>query len=175
MCIVFHVCEQSPVQQPRFSNRTRPFSFRTRLWPLYIYIHVCKCYTHMHSQCIYIYIAICNMWPSISRINRCWEISCRLFKSHFPCPFVLDNDSSVSTGHVSQPIDLFAWFCQECLDYLILGFANVAFRSTNYNEQSSRAHCILTLTVQQQLGDRVRESKVRLVDLAGNERWAPRR
>lgn len=34
---------------------------------------------------------------------------------------------------------------------------------------------ILTLTVRQQLGDRVRESKVRLVDLAGNERWAPGR
>ena len=32
---------------------------------------------------------------------------------------------------------------------------------------------ILTLTVQQQLGDRLRESKLRLVDLAGNERWAP--
>lgn len=60
---------------------------------------------------------------------------------------------------------------EECLEYLILGFANVAFRSTNYNEQSSRAHCILTLTVQQQLGDRLRESKLRLVDLAGNERW----
>ena len=32
---------------------------------------------------------------------------------------------------------------------------------------------ILTLSVQQQLGDRLRESKLRLVDLAGNERWAP--
>ena len=31
----------------------------------------------------------------------------------------------------------------------------------------------LTLEVQQQLGDRLRESKLRLVDLAGNERWAP--
>eukprot|EP00913_Durusdinium_trenchii_P007321 g6882.t1 len=61
---------------------------------------------------------------------------------------------------------------QECLEYLMAGFGNVALRSTHYNEQSSRAHCILTLTLRQQLPDqRIRESKLRLVDLAGNERW----
>ncbi|CAK9062244.1 unnamed protein product [Durusdinium trenchii] len=61
---------------------------------------------------------------------------------------------------------------EECLEYLMAGFGNVALRSTHYNEQSSRAHCILTLTLRQQLPDqRIRESKLRLVDLAGNERW----
>lgn len=65
---------------------------------------------------------------------------------------------------------------EDCLCQLIAGFANVAFRSTNYNEQSSRAHCVLTLTIRQRLTVNhkavIRESKVRLVDLAGNERWA---
>ncbi|CAE7281331.1 KIN12B [Symbiodinium necroappetens] len=64
---------------------------------------------------------------------------------------------------------------EDCLYQLIAGFGNVAFRSTNYNEQSSRAHCVLTLTIRQRLTVNhqavVRESKVRLVDLAGNERW----
>eukprot|EP00930_Biecheleria_cincta_P019140 TRINITY_DN14698_c0_g1_i3.p1 TRINITY_DN14698_c0_g1~~TRINITY_DN14698_c0_g1_i3.p1 ORF type:complete len:1062 (+),score=139.30 TRINITY_DN14698_c0_g1_i3:111-3296(+) len=63
----------------------------------------------------------------------------------------------------------------ECIEKLLYGFSNVAFRATNYNEQSSRAHCVLTLTVQQRVktdqGVIMRESKVRLVDLAGNERW----
>lgn len=63
----------------------------------------------------------------------------------------------------------------ECIEKLLYGFSNVAFRSTNYNEQSSRAHCVLTLTVRQRVemdqGMILRESKVRLVDLAGNERW----
>eukprot|EP00931_Biecheleriopsis_adriatica_P117203 TRINITY_DN92741_c0_g1_i1.p1 TRINITY_DN92741_c0_g1~~TRINITY_DN92741_c0_g1_i1.p1 ORF type:complete len:1046 (-),score=213.19 TRINITY_DN92741_c0_g1_i1:25-3162(-) len=60
---------------------------------------------------------------------------------------------------------------EECFERLLYGFSNVAFRSTNYNEQSSRAHCVLTLTVRQRVGMSIRESKVRLVDLAGNERW----
>ncbi|CAJ1430979.1 unnamed protein product [Effrenium voratum] len=64
---------------------------------------------------------------------------------------------------------------EDCLQYLITGFANVAFRSTNFNEQSSRAHCVLTLTLSQRLvvdqRPILRTSKIRLVDLAGNERW----
>lgn len=63
----------------------------------------------------------------------------------------------------------------DCIEKLLYGFSNVAFRSTNYNEQSSRAHCVLTLTIQQRVetnqGMILRESKIRLVDLAGNERW----
>ena len=64
---------------------------------------------------------------------------------------------------------------EDCLYQLISGFSNVAFRSTNYNEQSSRAHCVLTMTIRQRLTVNnkavIRECKVRLVDLAGNERW----
>ena len=64
---------------------------------------------------------------------------------------------------------------EDCLYQLISGFTNVAFRATNYNEQSSRAHCVLTLTIRQRVTSNskayIRESKLRLVDLAGNERW----
>ncbi|CAE8605361.1 unnamed protein product, partial [Polarella glacialis] len=60
---------------------------------------------------------------------------------------------------------------EACFDALLYGFSNVAFRATSFNEQSSRAHCILTLTLRQKAGSGIRESKVRLVDLAGNERW----
>ena len=64
---------------------------------------------------------------------------------------------------------------EDCLCQLISGFSNVAFRATNFNEQSSRAHCVLTLTIRQRVTVNrkavIRESKVRLVDLAGNERW----
>jgi kinesin family protein 3/17 len=63
---------------------------------------------------------------------------------------------------------------EECLRKLLYGSSNIAFRSTAYNEQSSRSHVILTLNVQQTLRAQdglVRQSKLHLVDLAGNERW----
>jgi len=62
----------------------------------------------------------------------------------------------------------------ECLGKLLYGSSNIAFRSTAYNEQSSRSHIVLTLTLHQTLGGKdglVRQSKLHLVDLAGNERW----
>mmetsp|Transcript_125744 Transcript_125744/g.228181 ORF Transcript_125744/g.228181 Transcript_125744/m.228181 type:complete len:1192 (-) Transcript_125744:46-3621(-) len=62
---------------------------------------------------------------------------------------------------------------EECLQKLLYGSSNIAFRSTAYNEQSSRSHCILTLTLTQTMSmtGLVRHSKLHLVDLAGNERW----
>ena len=62
---------------------------------------------------------------------------------------------------------------EACFQKLVYGFANIAFRATNYNEQSSRSHSVFTITIQQQgaVPGIVRQSKIRLVDLAGNERW----
>lgn len=62
-----------------------------------------------------------------------------------------------------------------CFKRLLYGFGNIAFRCTNYNEQSSRSHSVLIITISQPVGadpgGPVRTSKVHLVDLAGNERW----
>jgi len=63
---------------------------------------------------------------------------------------------------------------EELLAKLLYGSSNIAFRSTAYNEQSSRSHVILTITLHQTLSAKdglMRESKLNLVDLAGNERW----
>lgn len=61
---------------------------------------------------------------------------------------------------------------EACYERLLYGFCNIAFRSTAFNEQSSRSHAVMTLTVQRCAEDgRVRRSRIHLVDLAGNERW----
>lgn len=66
---------------------------------------------------------------------------------------------------------------ETCYQYLVYGFSNIVFRSTAFNEQSSRSHSILTLTIARPVRDPatgrrlVRKSKINLVDLAGNERW----
>lgn len=69
---------------------------------------------------------------------------------------------------MQRPVDV------ACFKKLLYGFSNIAFRSTAYNEQSSRSHAVLTLTINQTKNSEkglVRQSKVHLVDLAGNERW----
>merc|ERR1719316_1979628 len=57
---------------------------------------------------------------------------------------------------------------------LLYGSQNRAFRSTMYNEQSSRSHAVLTLHIEQitdAASGTIRCSKLHLVDLAGNEKW----
>jgi len=61
---------------------------------------------------------------------------------------------------------------EACFAKLVYGFGNIAYRTTMHNEQSSRSHTILTLTVEQRSSPgQVRRGKLHLVDLAGNERW----
>lgn len=62
----------------------------------------------------------------------------------------------------------------ELFTMLLWGSQNRAFRSTMYNEQSSRSHVVLTLHIEQvtdAASGTVRRSKLHLVDLAGNEKW----
>jgi len=62
----------------------------------------------------------------------------------------------------------------EMFQLLLKGSLNRAYRSTVYNEQSSRSHAVLTLRVEQVLDasqGTVRRSRLNLIDLAGNERW----
>jgi len=62
----------------------------------------------------------------------------------------------------------------ELFQLLLKGSLNRAYRSTVYNEQSSRSHAVLTLRVEQVLDPSkgtVRRSRLNLIDLAGNERW----
>merc|ERR1719387_1551927 len=61
---------------------------------------------------------------------------------------------------------------EDCFQRLAYGLSNVAFRATNFNEQSSRSHVVLTFTLQQVVNADmgvVRRSRLHLVDLAGCE------
>jgi len=61
---------------------------------------------------------------------------------------------------------------EACLGKLLFGCSNIAYRTTASNEQSSRSHVVLTLTLRRRSpSGQVRQSKLHLVDLAGNERW----
>jgi hypothetical protein len=86
-----------------------------------------------------------------------------------------DPSSSSSTGvYVENLTEAPLQSVEDCLKKLLYGSSNIAFRSTAYNEQSSRSHVILTLIVEQTRSVKdglVRQSKIHLVDLAGNERW----
>lgn len=63
---------------------------------------------------------------------------------------------------------------EEALNHLFEGETRKTFAATQMNEQSSRAHCVYTLHIQSKPkmdnADKVINSKLHLVDLAGNER-----
>lgn len=85
-----------------------------------------------------------------------------------------DSTEAPAPVHVEKLTEIGVKTVEDCLNKLLYGSSNIAFRSTAYNEQSSRSHIILTLTVHQTLSEKdglVRQSKLHLVDLAGNERW----
>lgn len=84
------------------------------------------------------------------------------------------NASAGSTVYTEGLTEVALDSVERGLECLLYGFSNIAFRSTAYNEQSSRSHSVLTITLRQPVASepgKFRESKVRLVDLAGNERW----
>lgn len=66
------------------------------------------------------------------------------------------------------PVTTFAAF----EEVIKAGSSHRTTKSTKMNDVSSRSHCVLTLTIRQThvLTKLVRESKINLVDLAGNER-----
>ena len=61
---------------------------------------------------------------------------------------------------------------EDALNCLFLGDTNRAISETDMNLQSSRSHCIFTISIEGRKGgeDSVRRSKLHLVDLAGSER-----
>ncbi|GJQ64971.1 KIF6 [Trypoxylus dichotomus] len=61
---------------------------------------------------------------------------------------------------------------QEAMRLLFLGDTNRTIAETPMNEYSSRSHCIFTIyiTVTSEKSERIRRSKLHLVDLAGSER-----
>jgi hypothetical protein len=87
------------------------------------------------------------------------------------------NKATLGIVHVDGLKEVSLHNVDECLEKLIFGFKNIAFRATAFNEQSSRSHSILTLTLHQPTdayAGAIRRSRVQLVDLAGNERWDTR-
>jgi len=61
---------------------------------------------------------------------------------------------------------------EDALNCLFLGDTNRAISETDMNLQSSRSHCVFTISIEgrKQGEDSVRRSKLHLVDLAGSER-----
>lgn len=75
--------------------------------------------------------------------------------------------------------NLFVFECtsaNDALDLFQIGVNNKVVASHSMNHQSSRSHCIFTLTVETvdpTALDTVVTSKLQLVDLAGSEKIAP--
>jgi kinesin family protein 6/9 len=63
---------------------------------------------------------------------------------------------------------------EDALNLLFMGDTNRAIASTSMNDESSRSHCIFSLSVESREAgtDKIRRSKLHLVDLAGSERVA---
>ena len=61
---------------------------------------------------------------------------------------------------------------EEALNLLFLGDTNRAIAETAMNANSSRSHCVFTVSIEQRKvgSDTIKRSKLHLVDLAGSER-----
>ncbi|KAJ9093508.1 hypothetical protein QFC20_007111 [Naganishia adeliensis] len=61
---------------------------------------------------------------------------------------------------------------EEVLGLLERGQKNRRTGATDWNERSSRSHCVFTMTIESRLGADVRQSRLTLIDLAGSEKAA---
>mmetsp|Transcript_27008 Transcript_27008/g.62366 ORF Transcript_27008/g.62366 Transcript_27008/m.62366 type:complete len:887 (-) Transcript_27008:95-2755(-) len=101
--------------------------------------------------------------------ERCYDL---LVPAGCAQPLRVREDSSDGGAYVEGLTSARVPSKEACLSKLLYGCSNIAYRTTSSNEQSSRSHVILTLTLRrQQPSGQVRQSKLYLVDLAGNERW----
>ena len=60
---------------------------------------------------------------------------------------------------------------QEAIQFLMIGLKNRVTGSTQANTQSSRSHSIFQITLERQEGDSFVYSSLRIVDLAGSEKF----
>lgn len=99
--------------------------------------------------------------------ERCFDLL-RPAASAAPLRLREDAGAIYAEGLTEAPVET----AEACHGLLIYGFSNIAFRATAFNEQSSRSHSVLTLTIERRgRGAALRKSRIHLVDLAGNERW----
>ncbi|GHJ86870.1 hypothetical protein NliqN6_3272 [Naganishia liquefaciens] len=61
---------------------------------------------------------------------------------------------------------------EEVLGLLERGQKNRRTGATDWNERSSRSHCVFTITIESRLGSDIRQSRLTLIDLAGSEKAA---
>eukprot|EP00741_Cyanophora_paradoxa_P008533 tig00001339_g8258.t1 len=82
-----------------------------------------------------------------------------------------DEDGNIHLGNLSAPL---VQTEEEALNLLFLGDTNRMMAETPSNPNSTRSHCIFTISIESRPanGDVVRKSKLHLVDLAGSERIA---
>lgn len=58
------------------------------------------------------------------------------------------------------------------MSILTKGQRNRKTGATDWNERSSRSHCVFTITIESDDGDDIRRSRLSLIDLAGSEKAA---